>query len=121
MRRDKPSDRRVGTASGTVRAMLPSVLLPRSPYFSASGSSPMPALSRTMTMALRGRTGWGRRSGLVCRVVVAHGARRADRRDRVLEHHMVGAAVLDDHREAIEVLDAAFEVGAVHQSDLHGQ
>jgi hypothetical protein len=31
--------------------MLPIVLLPSSPYADASGSSPMPTLSMTMTMA----------------------------------------------------------------------
>jgi len=31
--------------------MLPRVLLPLSPYVDASGSSPMPTLSMTMTMA----------------------------------------------------------------------
>ena len=41
-----------GTASGMCRAMLPSVSLPSSPYADASGSSPAPTLSSTMTMAL---------------------------------------------------------------------
>jgi hypothetical protein len=46
---------------------------------------------------------------------------RTDRGDRVLEHHVVGAIVLDDDGEAIEVLHATFEVGAVHQADVHRQ
>jgi len=41
----------VGIASGTRFAMLRSVLLPWSPYAAASGSSPMPTLSMTMTIA----------------------------------------------------------------------
>ena len=49
------------------------------------------------------------------------GPRRADRRDRVLEDHVIGAGVLDDHGEAIEVLDAPLELGAVHQADVHRQ
>jgi hypothetical protein len=38
-------------ASGTALAMWPSVSLPSSPYEAASGSAPIPTLSRTMTMA----------------------------------------------------------------------
>ena len=60
-------------------------------------------------------------SGLVRRIVIPHGAGRTNRRDRMLEHHVIGAVVLDDDREAIEVLDAALEVRPVHQSDVHGQ
>jgi hypothetical protein len=52
----KSEDRRVGTLSGTRAAMLPSVLLPSSPYTEASGNSPMPTLSRTMTMTLENVT-----------------------------------------------------------------
>src|SRR5262245_35853804 len=37
----------------TWREMFPSVLLPMSSYSSASGNSPMPTLSRTITMARR--------------------------------------------------------------------
>ena len=40
-------------AAERARAMLPSVLLPWSPYAAASGSSPMPTLSSTMTMTRR--------------------------------------------------------------------
>ena len=61
------------------------------------------------------------RSGLVAGVVVAHRARRSDRRDGMLEHHVVGAGVLDDHGEAIEVLDPPFEVRSIHQADVHRQ
>ena len=46
---------------------------------------------------------------------------RTDRGDRVLEHHVVGAVVLDDDGEAIEVLHATLEVGAVHQADVDRQ
>src|SRR6185503_3108298 len=60
-------------------------------------------------------------SGLVRRIVVPHRARGSDGGDRVLEDHVVGAVVLDDHREAIEVLDAALEVRPVHQPDVDGQ
>ena len=49
--RSRPSARSVGTRSGTRRAMWPSVSLPSSPYCAASGSSPMPAPSSTITMA----------------------------------------------------------------------
>ena len=38
--------------------MLPIVLLPWSPYAAASGSSPIPTLSMTMTMA-RVKGSWG--------------------------------------------------------------
>jgi hypothetical protein len=36
----------------------------------------------------------------------------------MLEDHVIGSGVLDDHSEAIEILDAAFEVAAIHQPDL---
>src|SRR5439155_2077588 len=56
-RRSSPSDRRVGIFNGTRFAMLPTVLLPSSPYAAASGSSPMRTLSMTMTMTrLKGVT-----------------------------------------------------------------
>ena len=48
--RPRPSERNVGSARGTRLAMLPSVSLPWSPYALASGNSPMPTLSMTMTM-----------------------------------------------------------------------
>ena len=44
-------------------------------------------------------------SGLVAGVVVADRPRRPDRRDRVLEDHVIGAALFDDDGETIEVLD----------------
>ena len=59
--RPRPRRAQRGQRSGTAFAMLPSVLLPRSPYRSASGSSPMPTLSRTMRMTLRGRSDGDRR------------------------------------------------------------
>ena len=39
----------------------------------------------------------------------------------MLEDHVIGAGVLDDHGEPIEVLDPPLEVGAVHQADVHRQ
>src|SRR5688572_3328620 len=115
--RPRPSDRSAGTRSGASRAMLPSVSLPRSPYAPASGNSPAPTLSSTIRMTRRMAAGGV--SALVCGVVVAHRARRADRRDGVLEHHVVGAAMLDDDGEAVEILDAPLELRAVHQPHEH--
>src|SRR5260221_3287922 len=108
--RSRPRDRSVGTFSGTCFAMLPSVLLPWSPYAAASGNSPMPTLSITMTIA--------RQNGatLLMGEVVRHRFRRPNRRDRVLEDHVIGARVVEDEREAIEVLDAALELAAVHHA-----
>src|SRR5206468_7300985 len=112
--RASPSERSVGTCSGTRRAMLPRVLLPASPYAAASGSSPTPTLSMTMTIA--------RRKGvlitpLLMGKVIGDRLRRLDRRDRVLEDHVVGAAVIEHQREAIEVLDASLELDPVHHPD----
>jgi hypothetical protein len=50
-RRARPIDASVGIVMGAAAAMWPSVLLPSSPYTPASGNSPMPTLSRTITMA----------------------------------------------------------------------
>src|SRR5262245_11835228 len=58
---------------------------------------------------------------LVRRVVAGDAARRLDRRDRVLEHHVIGAAVIDDEREAIEILDSALERLAVEEPDRNDQ
>src|SRR5439155_10879730 len=101
--------------------------------------SPMPTLSRTMTMTrgkiggtqYRGPIGYytapqvpnsgsgadpvGSASRMVCCEVVRDRSRRADRGDGVLENELVGAVDLDDHGEAIEILDAAFELASVEQ------
>src|SRR5688500_10268197 len=111
----RPSARSRGSASGTSRAMLPSVLLPSSPYDAASGSSPQPTLSSTIRMTREN----GVRSGL-CREVVRHRARSLDRGDGVLEHQLIVPADFDDDGELVEVLDTCFEVPAVHQTDQHG-
>ena len=58
---------------------------------------------------------------MVRREVIGHAARRADRGDRVLENQMIHAAMLDDERKAIEVLDTRFELAAVEQVDGDGQ
>src|SRR6266850_6179133 len=118
----RPSDRRAGTLSGTRRAMLPSVLLPSSPYDEASGSAPMPTLSSTMTMTLENsgamrRGPCGSALGMMRGEVIRHGSRRADRRDGMLEHQLVGAVHLDDHGKAVEVLDPAFELASVEKMD----
>ena len=55
-----PSERSVGTSSSTCRARFPRVSLPSSPYRAASGSSPTPTPSRTITIA-RGIAGFTRR------------------------------------------------------------
>ena len=62
-----------------------------------------------------------RGSRLVTRIVVADRPRRPDRCNRVLEDHVIGAALLDDHGKAIEVLDATLEIAAVHEADLDRQ
>src|ERR1043166_4588648 len=94
----KPRRRSVGTASGTRRAMLPTVSLPWSPYAAASGSSPIPTLSITITIA--------RRNGaLLVREVIGHRFRRLDAGDRVLEDHVVGARLIEHERKAIAGLD----------------
>ncbi len=48
---------------------------------------------------------------------VADAARGTDGGDRVLENHAIGALVIDDHGEAVEVLDARFDILAIHQPD----
>ena len=54
-----PRAARVGTSSATCPAMWPSVWLPVSPYSAASGNSPAPTLSSTITMARRNTPqGW---------------------------------------------------------------
>src|SRR5262245_33749992 len=113
-RRSKPSLRSVGSCSGTRFAILPTVLLPWSPYAAASGSSPTPTLSITMTMA--------RRNGaLRVREVIGHRFRRLDAGDRMLEDHVIGAALVQHEREAVEVLDASLELAAVHHPDRDGE
>src|SRR6266850_309633 len=49
------------------------------------------------------------------REVIRHRALRADRGDGVLEYELVGAVDLDDHRETIEVLDAAVELASIEK------
>src|SRR5437764_15177903 len=99
----------------------------------ASGYSPMPTLSRTMTIT-RGKinersgcSGCSRtdrvpfRSRVMCCEVVRNRSRRTDRADGVLEDELVGAVDLDDHGEAIEILDAAFELASVEQMNDDGE
>src|SRR5258706_4833482 len=113
--RSSPSARSVGTSSGTCLWMLPSVLLPWSPYAPASGSSPTPTLSITITMTrLKNAT-------LLVREVVGHRLRCANRGDGVLEDHVVRARVFEHEREPLEVLDAPFELAPVHHADGHGE
>src|SRR6185312_2632057 len=70
----------------------------------------MPTLSITITIA--------RRNGaLLMGEIIGHRFRRLDRGDRVLEDHVVGSRLIEHQREAIEVLDPAFELGAVHHAD----
>src|SRR5436190_12314042 len=105
--------------------MLPSVLLPSSPYTDASGSSPMPRLSRTVTITREkvggGADPVGSASRMMRGEVVRDRPRRADRGDGVLENELVGAVDLDDHGEAIEILDAAFELASVEQMNDDGE
>src|SRR5947208_1833099 len=54
---------------------------------------------------------------LLMREIVGNRLRRLNRGNRVLEDHMVGAAVIQHQREAIEVLDAAFELDPIHHPD----
>src|SRR5262245_28862178 len=128
-RRSSPRRRSVGTRRPTLLAMFPTVLLPSSPYSAASGNSPMPTLSRTIRMTRSSRrppdasdeAAIVRRSALVAGVVVAHRTRGANGGDRVLEDHVIGTVVLDNDGKAVEVLDAALEIGPVHEPDLHRQ
>ena len=46
---------------------------------------------------------------------------RVDRGDRVLEDQLVGVVDFDNHREAIEMLDASLELAAIEEADRHGQ
>src|SRR5258706_3193621 len=120
--RPRPRRRRTGSCNGICLAILPSVLLPASPYTEASGNSPIPTLSSTMTIALvkvmvardlsEKRPTEGRSSGRP--EVVGDRLGRLDGRDRVLEDHVVGARVIEHHGRPIEVLDAAFELRSVH-------
>src|SRR5262245_51221876 len=80
----------------------------------------MPTLSMTMTMArLNGLV--GALTWLLVREIVRHGPRRLDGRDGVLEDHVIGAALVEHEREAIEVLDAPLELGAVHHANRDRQ
>src|SRR5437016_4097473 len=75
----------------------------------------MPTLSMTMTMArLKGAT-------LCVGEVVRHGLRRTNDGDRVLEDHVIDAPVIEDEREAVEVLDAPLELAAVHHAHGDGE
>src|SRR5260370_41405637 len=77
----------------------------------------MPTLSITMTRArVKGVP-----TPLLMREIVGHRPRRADGRNRVLEDHVIGAAVIDDHGKAIEVLDPALELGSVHHPNGDGE
>src|SRR5688572_18587442 len=60
-------------------------------------------------------------SRLVSRVVVADGSRRTQGGDGVLEKHVIDSAGLDYHGEPIEVLDATFELRAIHEPDQDGK
>src|SRR5688500_15040785 len=95
--------------------MWPRVSLPSSPYAAASGSAPTPTLSRTirMTRANTARVGRGE--------VVGDGALRSNGGDRVLEHQVISAFDVDDHREAIEVLDPRIELAPVDQVNADRQ
>src|SRR5688572_17044577 len=86
----------------------------------------MPMLSTTMTMArVKGGKSAGRasarRSRMLGREVVRDRPLRGNRGDGVLEDQVIGAVDLDDHGEAIEVLDARVELPAVDEmdTDLH--
>jgi hypothetical protein len=64
--------------------------------------------------------GW-RGHALLGRTVVGNRLRGANGGDRVLEDHIVGAGVIEDDRKSIEILDPAFELGAIHHPDRHGE
>jgi hypothetical protein len=83
----------------------------------------MPTLSSTMATIRSKRTPMRATSGLVRgrREVVGDGTVGTDGRDGVLEHHVVDAFVIDDQREAIEVLDATLEHLPIHEADLHDE
>src|SRR5262245_63063089 len=61
------------------------------------------------------------RLAFVRRVIVAHRPGGADGRDGVLEDHVIGAAVLEDDGEPIEVLHPTFELGPIHEPDLQDE
>src|SRR5215217_8166704 len=121
---------RLGMVRRTCAAMLPSVLLPSSSYSAASGSSPMPTLSRTIRMARentltlprlrRGETSCRPdvSSRVVRREIIRDAAGRTDRGDRVLENQVIHPRVFNDQRKSIEVLDAGFELAAIQK--VHG-
>src|SRR5438552_2356138 len=75
----------------------------------------MPTLSITITIARR------KGATLLMGEIVRHRFRRPNRRDRMLEDHVVRARVVEDDREAIEVLDAALELAAVHHAYGDGE
>src|SRR5262245_24107586 len=105
--------RSVGSARGMRVAMLPTVLLPWSPYAAASGSSPIPTLSITMTIARRKTEV----TPLLMGEIIRDGLRSSDEGDGVLEDEMIGPRLLQHEREAIEILDAPLDFGAVHHPD----
>ena len=55
------------------------------------------------------------------REVVGDRLGRLDGGDGVLEQHVIGAALVEDQREAIEVLDPPLELAAVHHPDGDGE
>src|SRR5262245_26839053 len=97
--------------------MLPMVWRSASPYFDASGNSPIPTLSMTITIARLKALDGALTSGLLMREVVGDRSRSLDRRDRVLEDHVVRAALIEHEREPIEILDASVELGPVQHAD----
>jgi hypothetical protein len=59
----RPSRDRLGSLMPRIRAIFPNVSLPASPYWAASGISPIPTLSRTIQMT-RSNTTFERNTGL---------------------------------------------------------
>src|SRR4029077_17663887 len=95
----------------------------------ASGNSPIPTLSSTMTMARVNMSrakgagqpgGAGRALPRLRPEVVRDRLGRGDHGDRVLEDHVIGAGVVEHHRKAIEILDSALELRAVHHPEWKG-
>src|SRR5262245_38293145 len=78
----------------------------------------MPTLSMTRTMA---RVNGEANAASGVREVIGDGLWRPDGRDRVLEDHLILARLIEHEREAIEVLDAAFDLAAVHHPDQDGE
>src|ERR671912_859685 len=114
----------VGVCTATCRHMFPSVSLPSSPYEPASGRAPTPAPSSTSTIArLRGGgvTPVARCASALRGQVVPCRSRAPDARDGVFEQHLVGAGLIDDQREAVEVPDPPLEFLTVHQADRHDE